>query len=157
MIKTFSHQTLLSIQCMRYFNLLTIFLFTTLLLTACGGDKIETDNPELVSVAFFNALYNEKDVKKAASFCGPKLSKLILHYRSPKAVGRHLFNMSYDSVEIKPEDSGVKIREQFKSKAEITLYFKGVHLKNKIKDIKRLSLIQVKGKWLIDKVLKDPF
>jgi len=145
---------------MRYFNysLIITILLITLLLSACGGkDKVNTDNPEFVSVAFFSALYNEKDVKKAASLCSPKLAKLILHYRSPKAVGRHLFNMSFDSVEIKTEDSGVKIREQFKNKAEITLYFDGNHLKNKVKDIKRLALIQKDGKWLVDKILKDPF
>ena len=84
------------------------------LLSACdiANDKItKIDNPELVAVAFFDALYNEKDVQKAASVCDTKLSRLILYYKSPQAVARHLFNMSYDSVKIKPDDSGVKIRK----------------------------------------------
>lgn len=133
------------------------FLF---LLSACGNDKekITTiDNPELVSIAFFNALYNEKDVKKAASVCAPKLAKLILHYRSPQAVARHLFNMSYDKVEVKPDGSGVKVREQFKNSAVITLYFDGYHHEERLKDVKRISVIQLNGKWVIDKILKDPF
>jgi len=146
---------------MRYlkYTLSSLLFISAFLLSACGNDKeiSKTDNPELVSVAFFHALYNEKDVKKAASVCSPRLAKLILKYRSPRAVGRHMFNMSFDSVEIKPEDSGVKIREQFKNKAEITIYFNGSYLKNKVKDIKRLSLVQVKGKWMIDQILKDPF
>jgi hypothetical protein len=131
------------------------------MLTACGGDndkKITTvDNPEIVALAFFEALYNEKNVKKAASVCSPKLAKLILHYRSPQAVARHLFNMSYDKVEIKPDSSGVKVREQFKGSAAITLYFDGYYQDERIKDVKRLSIIQKNGKWFIDKVLKDPF
>ncbi|MGL1958261.1 MAG: hypothetical protein OCD00_13190 [Colwellia sp.] len=133
------------------------FLF---LLSACGNDKekITTiDNPELVSIAFFNALYNEKDVKKAASVCAPKLAKLILHYRSPQAVARHLFNMSYDKVEVKPDGSGVKVREQFKNSAVITLYFDGYYHEERLKDVKRISVIQLNGKWVIDKILKDPF
>ncbi|MCW8866423.1 MAG: hypothetical protein OQK09_14335 [Colwellia sp.] len=138
------------------FILIAIFL-----LSACGGDETEItkiDNPELVAVAFFDALYNEKDSKKAASVCAPKLARLILHYQSPKAVARHLFNMSYDKVEIKPDDSGVKLREQFKNKAVITLYFDGFYQEERLKDVKRLSLVQVDGgKWVIDKILKDPF
>ena len=103
-------------------------------------------------------MYNEKNVQKAASVCDPKLARLILHYRYPQAVARHLFNMSYDKVEIKPDDSGVKLRKQFKNKATITLYFNGFYQENRLKDVKRISLVQVDGgTWVINKILKDPF
>lgn len=137
-----------------------LFLPLLLLLSACGDDKKEittVDNPEIVALAFFDALYNEKNVKKAASVCSPKLAKLILHYRSPQAVARHLFNMSYDRVEVRPDSSGVKVREQFKGIANITLYFDGYYQEERIKDVKRLAIVQRNGKWFIDKVLKDPF
>lgn len=117
----------------------------------------ELDNPELVTVAFFNALYNEKNIEKAASVCSPKLARIILHYKSTQAVGRHLFNLSYDSVEITPDDSGVKVREQFKNKAVITVYFNGTYNDEKFKDVKRVSLLQVDDRWVINKILKDPF
>lgn len=142
-------------------SILTLLLCSLTLLTACGEDnskKITTvDNPELVAIAFFDALYNEKNVEKAASVCNPKLARLILHYRSPGAVARHLFNMSYDKVEIKPDSAGVKVREQFKDNANITIYFDGYYQNNRMKDVKRLAIIQRDGKWFIDKVLKDPF
>jgi len=139
-------------------NLLPIFLI--FLLSACTGDEeiTEIDNPELVAVAFFDALYNKKDTKEAASVCAPKLARLMLHYKSANAVARHLFNMSYDRVEIKPDDSGVKLREQFKNKAVITLYFDGYYQDERLKDVKRISLVQIDGgKWIINKILKDPF
>lgn len=133
-----------------------------LLLCGCGDDKddkaiTKIDNPELVTIAFFNAIYNEKNVDKAALVCSPELARIILHYRSAEAVGRHMFNMSYDSVEIKPDGSGVKVREQFKNAAVITVYFEGFYQENKIKDVKRVSLIQQNDKWVINKLLKDPF
>jgi len=137
-----------------------ILLALTVLIAGCyqsEDDITVIDNPELVTIAFFNALYNEKDIDKAASVCAPKLSRIILHYKSPQAVGRHLFNLQFDDVVITPEDSGVKVREQFKDKANITVYFSGNYLGNKVKDVKRLSLIQVGDKWIIDKILKDPF
>ena len=108
-------------------------------------------------MAFFHALYNEKDVKKAASVCNPQLARIIMHYKSPRAVARHLFNMSFDSVEISPDSSGVKVREQFKDKAKIIIYFNGLYQENRMKDVKRLSLIQLDDRWVIDKILKDPF
>ncbi len=135
---------------------LIFFIF----LTACNSDEneiTEVSNPEKVAVAFFHALYNEKDIKKAASVCSPQLARIILHYKSYKAVGRHMFNMSYDKVEINPDDSGVKVREQFKRAAQITLYFDGMYDEQRIKDVKRISLVQIKGNWVIDKILKDPF
>jgi hypothetical protein len=91
------------------------------------------------------------------SVCSPRLSRIILHYQSPNAVARHLFNMSYDKVDITPDDSGVKVREQFKNSAVITLYFDGYYQNDRIKDVKRLLLVQIDNKWIIDKKLKDPF
>lgn len=141
--------------------LITLSFLSITLLTACEGDdptKITTvDDPELVAIAFFDALYNERNVKKAAAVCNPKLARLILHYRSPEAVARHLFNMSYDKVEIRPDTSGVKIREQFKGSATITIYFDGYYQEKRIKEVKRLAITQRDGKWFIDKILKDPF
>ncbi|GAA6204512.1 MULTISPECIES: hypothetical protein [Thalassotalea] len=142
----------------KYFKTSFFVLLFTLLGCNNGEEPIsELDNPELVTVAFFNALYNEKDIKKAASVCSPKLARIILHYKSTKAVGRHLFNMSYDNVEIAPDDSGVKVREQFKNKAIITVYFDGYYNDDKLKDVKRVSLVQIDDRWVIDKIMKDPF
>ena len=138
-----------------------LLIFTLFIVIGCGTDEeeiVNIDNPELVAVAFFDALYNEKNVQKAVSVCDPKLARLILHYQSPQAIARHLFNMSFDKVQIKPDDSGVKIRKQFKKKAIITLYFDGYLQENRLKDVKRISLVQVdNGKWVINKILKDPF
>ena len=131
------------------------------LLVACGEpekDKItDQDDPENVAIAFFDALYNEKNIKKAASVCSPQLARIILHYKSPQAVARHMFNMKFDQVEITPDDTGVKVRERFKEKAVITIYFSGTYQGDNYKDVKRLSVIQVGDEWVIDKILKDPF
>jgi hypothetical protein len=142
----------------KYLKISIILLLVSLL--GCDQSEApisELDNPELVTVAFFNALYNEKNIEKAASVCSPKLARIILHYKSTQAVARHLFNLSYDSVEITPDDSGVKVREQFKNKAIITVYFDGKYHDEKFKDVKLVSLLQVDDKWVIDKILKDPF
>jgi hypothetical protein len=137
-----------------------LLLSAVIVLTACSEENnadIKTDNPETVAIEFFDALYNERNIKKAAKVCSPKLSRIILNYKSPRAVARHLFNMSYDKVTVTPDDSGVKVREQFKNAAVITVFFDGIYDNERIKDVKRLSLIQQEGNWVIDKILKDPF
>lgn len=140
----------------------SLALILMFFLTACFGDKEnidEIDNPKLVAIAFFEAIYNEEDINKAASVCAPKLSRLLLHYRTPKSVARHMFNMSFDKVtDISPDDTGVKLRERFKDKAVVTVYIEGYYQESKIKNVKRLSLIQNDaGQWIIDEILKDPF
>ena len=140
-------------------RLVAIFAAFSIFLTGCSGEDEITElaNPELVAVAFFDALYNQKDVQKAASVCTPKLARILLHYKSPTAVSRHIFNMQYDKVEISPDDTGVKVREQFKDDADIVLYFDGYFQNERVKDVKRISLKQLDGRWVIDKILKDPF
>lgn len=135
------------------------FLFLLLFVAGCNNKEeiTEMDNPEEIAVAFFDAIYNQKDVKKAASVCSPKLARIIMSYKSPEAVARHMFNMQYDKVEIKPDNSGVKVREQFKGSAVITLYFDGYYFDDRLKDVKRISLIQGDNGWIINKLLRDPF
>lgn len=137
-----------------------LLLSLTLFLFACADNETEiTDvsHPELVAVAFFNALYNEKNVTKAASVCRPQLARILLHYKSSRAVARHVFNMSYDNVEITPDDSGVKVREQFEDTAIITLYFNGIYNEVRHRDVKKVAMVQKDGKWAIEELLKDPF
>ena len=140
------------------FPFILIFLF---FLSACDGEEEinDIDNPKLVAVAFFETIYNEKDITKAASVCSPKLARLLLHYKTPQSVARHLFNMSFEKIiDIKPDDTGVKIRERFKDKAVVTIYIEGYYEESKIKNVKRLLLIQNDNdQWIVDEILKDPF
>lgn len=140
------------------FYVKAFLLSITLLLTGCNEKDVKKiDDPEIVATVFFEALYNDRDVNKAASICSPKLARILLHYKSPEAIARHLFNMSFDSVTVTPDTSGVKVREQFKDKAKVTLFFDGKYNDNKLKDVKQVLLIQTKTGWVLDKILKDPF
>ena len=144
------------------YKTLPLVIFLIFFISACSGgeeDISEIDNPKLVAVAFFEAIYNEKDINKAASVSAPKLSRLLLHYKTSQSVAKHMFNMSFEKVIlIRPDDTGVKIRERFKDKAIVTVYIEGYYEDSLIKNVKRLSLIQNDdGQWVIDEILKDPF
>jgi hypothetical protein len=137
----------------------TIVLLTLVFAIACSDEANiqEIDNPKVVTTEFFNALYNERDVDKAASVCSPQIAKLLKHYRSVPSIGRYMFNMMYDEVEIKADNSGVKIREQFKQSATVTIYFNGTYQNQRIKDVKRVLLKEQGNRWIISEILKDPF
>ena len=63
MLELIFHNPYLIAFVMTKINLL--LMFTLFLVSACGGGEEEItkiDNPELVAVAFFDALYNEKNV-----------------------------------------------------------------------------------------------
>ena len=137
----------------------TIILIALFFISACSDESNieEIDNPKVVTTAFFHALYNERDVEKAASVCSPPIAKLLKHYRSVPSIGRYMFNMMYDEVEIKPDDSGVKVREQFKHSAIVTVYFDGIYQNQRIKDVKRVLLVEEGNRWIISEILKDPF
>jgi hypothetical protein len=144
---------------MKGFIFKTIVLLTLVFAIACSDEENiqEIDNPKVVTTAFFNALYNERDVDKAASVCSPQIAKLLKHYRSVPSIGRYMFNMMYDEVEIKADNSGVKIREQFKQSATVTIYFNGTYQNQRIKDVKRVLLKEQGNRWIISEILKDPF
>jgi len=67
--------------------------------------------------------------------------------------------MSFEKViDISPDDTGVKVRERFKDQTIITVYIEGYYNESKIKDVKRLLLIQNDDdRWVIDEILKNPF
>lgn len=132
-------------------------LFSIAFLTGCEEKIVDESNPELVAVAFFDELYNKKNVKNAAKLCSPQMQRIVLHYKSPEMVARHLFNMRFDKVVIQPDSSGVKVREQFKEEARITIFFEGTYGNSKIKEVKRLHMKQIDGDWVVNKILKDPF
>ena len=129
--------------------------------------KLDTFNTRRLNYQFMvnpfgvqiDAIYNEKDIKKAASVCSPKLARLLLHYKTSQSVAKHMFNMPFEKVtSIKPEDSGVKVRERYEDMATITVYIEGFFYGDHKKDVKRLSLIQnEKNHWVINEILKDPF
>lgn len=141
------------------FYLIIVCLVITLQGCNKNSEIIEqdVDDPNLVAIEFFNALYNEKNLEKAARACSPRLARIILSYESPTAVARHLFNMTFDTVEVIPDDSGVKVREQFSKEAKLVIFFKGKFNGNRVEDVKRIKMVQNKGMWSVDRILKDPF
>ncbi|AOW78626.1 hypothetical protein A3Q34_18355 [Colwellia sp. PAMC 20917] len=131
-----------------------IVIFITLAVCSCSSDT--EDTAESVGIAFFDALYNQKDIKKTTALCTPIFAKEINKYITTKNAARRLFNMSFDSVKIDAALGDLKVREDFVNSGSLTFLFTGVRNGKIYKELKKIKLIKKGNTWLVDQILKDP-
>ena len=136
---------------------LLIFIFC-LLITSCGDEINKTEvTPGDTATAYFDALYNEKDLKKASMMATPTLARIMISYGTARQFSRNLVNMQYDKVIIEVDMSNMSLREQYGDKAKINLIFTGYLGNKKIDEMRSVQMQRSKGKWYIDKIIADPY
>ena len=133
-----------------------LFIISLIALTTLGCNAEKTQGAEEVAIAFFDAIYNEKDIKKAAALSTPSFSKEVQKYVTAKNAARRLLNMSFDTVKIDAALGDLKVREEFNTSGNLTLLFTGERFGKTYKELKRIKLIKKDNTWLVDKLLKDP-
>ena len=107
-----------------------------------------------LAVAFFDAIYNAKDLQKAMSYSSPNFKKEIEKYKSANNVARRLFRMSFESVKMTTSASKSQIIDDFKAQVTMTVLFTGQRNGSTHKDYKRIRLIKENDVWLVDKLIK---
>jgi len=131
------------------------YIITIIVLTGCVAEKKEI-KAEDVAIGFFDAIYNQKDIEKAASFCSPAFSKELKKYITANNAARRLFNMSFDTVNIETGLGDTSVRRAFSDSGELTILFTGTRDGKTFKDLKKIKLIKQKDYWYVDQILKDP-
>ena len=119
---------------MKFVRMYIALFFIAFTLTGCGGEKRKS--AEDIGVEFFDALYNQKNFKKALSLCSPNFAQELQKHRTVKQVSRRVFNMSFERVEIHTGLGDFKIREEFQSAGNLTLLFTGIQHGKKVKELK---------------------
>ena len=71
-------------------NKVFVVFVVTILLAGCSKEKKEPSADE-VAVAFFDAIYNQKDINKALVLCSEDFARKVRQQRSAKQVARRLF------------------------------------------------------------------
>ena len=138
-------------------------VFLVLLVSACdrGADKdqqgggkfgmLDTNIPEYAAEQFFTHIYNDDDISGALKLSSPRMGRLLKSYRTNRNVQRHVFNMPFDTVEIK-QLSGNAGRNEFAKDAKVTIFFEG-ELDGKIlKDLRAVKLLRIDKEWKVDEV-----
>lgn len=135
-------------------------LLLSLLIYSCGGEPVQgggkygmmDDNiPEYAALQFFEHIYNDPTITQTLEYASPKMARLIKSYRINRNVQRHVLNMAFDTVEIKP-NAGSAGRNEFAKEASVTLFFEGILNGDKIKDLRTIKLVRINKKWKVDEV-----
>lgn len=141
-------------------KLICALILSLILLSACGEkpkSNAHWGTPEYIATEFFHALYNDKDLEKAKSFCTEEFAALLESYVTPRQVARTLMNMSYDTVTVEVNRSGQNLRQQYDDDADVTLVFSGEHDGKKVDNLRTVSMVKKRGNWLVTAVKADPF
>lgn len=145
----------------KMFQFLTLCTVTLLLLSGCnkkaGSEtgEVNEGTPEYAAVAFAQALYNDADIDEALALSTDRMRRILSSYHTTRNAQRHVMNLKYDKVEIKP-DGGNRIgRMQFAEKATITLFFSGSYNNERVEDLRNVHLLRQGGQWKIDRVSND--
>jgi hypothetical protein len=134
-----------------------VILIFVLLFGCSKQEKPESvETASQVAIAFFDALYNQKNLDKAMALSSPDFAKKLHRHRTAKQVAIRVCNMSYDSVKIEAGLGDSQVRDEFNKTGHLTLLFNGKRREKIFNELKKIRLIKVGEIWLVDGLLADP-
>ena len=134
-------------------SLLLLFILSSFLF-GCDKKAKPDMSEKQVATAFFNAIYNEKNLEKAISLSSNEFRLEMEKYHTVHNVARRLFNMSFDSVSLHTSAQKKQILDDYNIQVTMTVQFTGNRNGNKYKDYKKIQLIKEGDVWLVDKLLE---
>lgn len=133
-----------------------LFLFSILsLLAGCTEEKESGPTESEVTIEFFNAVYNQKDLNKVLSLSSEGFKKEIKKYKTINNFSRRVLNLSFDSVTIETQKSNTTVIDEFNIQVVIKVMLTGMRNDKTYKDVKKIQLIRKNNIWLVDKLLKS--
>jgi hypothetical protein len=126
----------------------------SIMILGCEARKEPDMTEKQVATAFFNAIYNEKDIDKAISLSSPEFKLEMEKYHTANNVARRLFNMTFDSVSLHTSAKKKQIIDDFNIQVTMTVQFTGKRDGNNYKDYKKIRLVKDNNVWLVDKLLE---
>lgn len=110
---------------------------------------------EAVTLAFFNAIYIQKDLQQAQRYVSPTLQSLLKHYAIPASVQRHLLNLSLTDVTTEIITLDPEIFSQFEQSQVVTIKLYGIKNNQTWIDDRSVKLYYSGNQWLISEILPE--
>jgi hypothetical protein len=146
-------------QCFMVFHRLIViklFLIPLLLLTSsCTEEEVKIPSDVDITVAFFDAMYNKKDLDTLLLYSSSSFQEEIKKYKTVSNVARRMFNLSFDSVSVNTQKSGAKVIDQFNEEVTMTVLLTGKRNERIFKEVKRIQLIKKNKIWLVNNLIED--
>lgn len=132
-----------------------LFILSILFLGfGCKETKTELSEHD-VTIAFFDAIYNEKDLDKAIALSTESFKSEMIKYKTARNFSRRLLNLYFDSVKIETQKLNTQVIDDFNSRTTMTALFTGERNGKLHKDIKKIILLKKGDAWLVDQVLDN--
>jgi len=134
---------------------LTFLLLSSIFLLGCNSEekKVEASEQQ-IAISFFEAIYNEKNFKKAISLSSANFKKELEKYHTANNIAHRLFNMRFDSVSLHTSAMKTKIIDEYITQVTMMVQFTGQRNGSTYKDYKKVRLIKENDKWLVDKLFE---
>ncbi len=147
---------------MKQYILVAFFALFTL--SACMPEQIvddgepDTESAEGAALAFFDSIYNQRDLNIALKYSTPRMARLLRSYHTTRAVARHVINLRYESKVVLEIDAGDTVgRQQFATKQKVSIYFSGTYQGDTIDELRTVQMIREDNQWKVDEILADKF
>jgi len=132
-----------------------VLLFSVIFAGCNSGEKESEVNEKQVAVAFFDAVYNSKDIDKVRKLSSEDFKNKISQYKTARHFSRRMLNMQFDSVTMNTAAAKTQIIDEFNVQVTMTVLFTGQRNGSTIKDYKKIRLIKKDNTWLVDKLLDN--
>ena len=133
-------------------SLLISLLF---LLISCTEEEVKMPTDVDITVAFFDAIYNKKDLDTVLLYSSSSFKEEIRKYKTVSNVARRMFNLSFDSVSVNTQKSGAKVIDEFNEEVTMTVLLTGKRNERIFKEVKRIQLVKINNVWLVNKLIEE--
>ena len=112
-------------------------------------------SPEQVTLAFFNAIYIERDVEKAERFVTSDLKEIIDHYHIASQVQRHVLGLSMSQVTISIDEIDIDFFRKFTDDVTVKVKIEGLKGGKDWIDDRTIRLHKNANTWIIVDILPE--
>lgn len=149
---------------MKFFKTLVLILSFSLINACSESDNDDLpafanpDAPEYRALKFFDAIYNERDVKLTLKYTTGKLGRIIESYGSTRSYARYVLNLQISpGVELKIDRSLNQVTTGKANITSVNILFTGTLNNEPVNDVRQVVFTKIDGNWLISQVKDDPY
>ncbi len=135
-------------------------LFSILVISACSSEKEEdisagrygmmsTDTPQYTAILFMRALYNDPNLDVVIELSDERFARIIQNHHTNKNVQRHMLNLRLDEMTAEPISGGTLLLSDVQKETDIEVKIVGKFEGEQVVDLKTLTMVREKGKWLV--------
>lgn len=131
-------------------------LLGLLMLAGCDARQ-ETQRPENVALAFFDALYNQDDARTAMTMVNEPLREVMRHYRIASQIQRNVLGLPLDDAELSVAEVDIDFFRRNTQQVEVLIRLSGHNGHRVVRDDRLVRLERRGEHWVITHLYSDPF